>query len=81
MSKQKHIITFLLNAQKFANTTTSDMKVDKDNTVEDVLNTSETTGGLIADIDNSVGEITDVLFEYYKKTGNQRLLKRLEKLR
>jgi hypothetical protein len=80
MSKQKHIITFLLNARKLASTTTSDMMVDKDNTVEDVFDTSETTGGLVAGIDNDVAEIRDKLFEYYTKTGNKRLLKRLEKL-
>lgn len=80
MPKHKHIITFLLNAKKLANTTTSDMMVDKDNTVKDVLDTSDTTGGLVAGIDNDIAEIRDKLFDYYTKTGNKRLLKRLEKL-
>ena len=80
MANYKHVITFLANAKKFANTTTSDLMVDRDNTVEDILNTADTTGGLIAEIDNSIAEITWKLEEYYTKTGNKSALKRLSKL-
>lgn len=77
MANYKHVITFLSNAQKFANTSTSDLMVDRNNTVDDVMKCADTTGGLIADIDNSIGEIKILLEEYYKKTDNKTLLGRL----
>lgn len=80
MKRSEHIITFLKRAKNFAQIEgiTSTLKIDKDNTVEDVFLASETTGGLICDIDNAVGEIKDMLIEYYKKTNNDKLLKRLQ---
>lgn len=76
----KHVITFLQQAKKVANTITSELKVDSKNTVEDVLPTGDTTGALVAEIDNNIAEIKWKLEEYYQKTGNTKMLKRLEKL-
>ncbi|MEK6882807.1 MAG: hypothetical protein AABY22_24500, partial [Nanoarchaeota archaeon] len=59
---------------------TSMLKVEKDNTVEDVFDTAYTTGGVICEMDNSIGELIDKLAAYYEKTGNKRLLKRLDSL-
>ncbi len=80
--ESKHIITFLKRLKAFSQKEgiTSLLQVDKDNTVEDVLNCADTTGGVIAEIDNAVGEIMSELWDYYEKTGNKRLLKRLKKL-
>lgn len=83
MAKSNHIITFLQRAQKFAwdETITSELKVDKDNTVEDVFDVADTTGGVIAEIDNACAEIIWKLEEYYKATNNKKILQRLSKLR
>jgi hypothetical protein len=81
MKEAEHIITFLIRFHKMAylHSETFQLKVDKDNTVEDVLEPSETTGGIIAGIYNDVGETVDKLAEYYKQTGNKKLLARLKK--
>ncbi len=80
--KSDHVITFLRKLKKFTQSegVTSILKVDKDNTVEDVFETAETTGGIICDIDNGIGEVIDKLEAYYIKTGNTKLLKRLSTL-
>jgi hypothetical protein len=81
MKKAEHIVTFLQRLKRFTQTEgiTSMLMVDKNNTVEDVFPITM-TGGIIAEIDNAVGEIHDELYEYYLKAHNINGLKRLEKL-
>jgi hypothetical protein len=76
-----HVITFLRQLQKFSqdNGVTSMLEVDKSNTVEDVFDVADTTGRLIADIDNNLSEIIDKLEEYYIRTNNSKLMYRLKK--
>lgn len=82
MKRSQHIITFLARLKKFTQEEgiTSMLIVDAENTIEDVFENAEMAGGLIAEIDNGVGEIIDILYDYYDQTGNKKLLKRLEKL-
>lgn len=80
MKQSAHIITFLKRVKQFSQKEgiTSILKVDNYHTVDDVMNVSETTGGLIADIDNDLSEIIDQLEQYYIDTDNKKLLKRLK---
>jgi len=77
-----HVLTFLQKVKKFTldNGITSRMKVDKDNVVDDVLETWDTTGGIIAEMDNSLYETLSKLEDYYIKTNNKAALKRLYKI-
>jgi hypothetical protein len=79
--KSEHVLTFISRLKKFSQEEgiTSMLKVDAENTVEDALDNS--FGGIIADIDNGLGEVIDVLEEYYTRTNNKRLLKRLNKIK
>lgn len=82
MKKSEHIITFLTRLKRFTQTEgiTSMLKVDSlGNTVEDIFEIT-LTGGVICEIDNAVGEIIDVLVEYYTKTHDVNSLRRLSKL-
>jgi hypothetical protein len=81
--KSAHVLTFISRLKKFTQEEgiTSMLKVDAENTVEDALDNSLTFGGIIADIDNGLGEVIDVLEEYYTRTNNKRLLKRLNKIK
>lgn len=82
MQKATHIITFLRRAQKFSQQEgiTSILIVDKENTVEDCFEIN-IVGGMIAEIDNHIGEIFDVLLEHYTKTHDVNNLIRLMKLK
>lgn len=82
MEKADHIITFLKRLKDFTQRegVTSMLKVDKDNSVEDVFDTAETTGGIICDMDNGLNEVIDKLREYYIRTNNDHLLKRLDSI-
>lgn len=83
----KHIITFLARLKRFTKEEgiSSMLKVDctnhSDNTVEDVFDVAETTGGIICEIDNAVGEMIDLLTAHYTKEHDVNGLMRLEKLK
>ena len=82
MKKAEHILTFIKRLKIFTQREgiTSILKVDGNNVVEDVFDTAQTTGGIICDIDNGIGELVDTLMLYYEKTNNKRLLRKLQSI-
>ena len=82
MKRSKHILTFLSKLKKISNEEIpSSLMVDNENSVDEVFSVADTTGGLIAELDNNIEEIIDKLEIYYEKTGNERLLKKLKNIK
>lgn len=86
MEKHLHIIQFLRDVNKFidGHGTTSWLKIDEDNELEDLdifgNDVCNAPAGLIADMQNVRAEIIWKLEEYYTSTGNKKLLNRLKKV-
>jgi hypothetical protein len=78
------LLQFIKRCKKFThdNGITSSLKVDAKNRVEDLHDHFGTeVGGIIADVDNGIGEVIRLAIAFYEKTGNKKMVEKFKSLK